>query len=545
MSRYQLAGQAALTALVGILSYFIYKLYNARVVFWRLKKLGLPMPPWNPILGHLPILPSVLAKLPKGAMQAYMFEIISKEFEASDGLYYIDLWPFSMPMMIISDPLIANQICIEYDLGKPEMLKPFFKPIVGGEGMFIMNGERWKRSAVLFAPGFAERVILERTEQIVEETGEYVKRLREYVKSGEMFELDNLTCWYMMDVIGTVTLNDRFMSLTSDNVLATAMRNQLSQHMREEELNPFKRYNPMHPIREHQNSKKMDEYITNQLNKRYQEWKNTDRTSVPQTKSIIDLVIADYMRERTVGDKLDASFINWACAQIRLFLFVGHDSTAATIVYSLYLLSKHPEYLERIRKEHDKLFGTNIDDVPSLLKKQPSMINQLPFTTAVIKETLRLFPPAAAFRGGEAGVFLSDSHGARYPTEGCGLNVLHNVIQRNPKYWPRPNDFVPERWLVGPDHELYPKTKGAWRPFEYGTRNCVGQTLVMLDVKITLVMVVREFDVKDAYAEFDKFNGWENDKKGLKMIDGERAYQFSKGSAHPADGFPCRVYQRN
>ncbi|KAK7183007.1 hypothetical protein DPSP01_006044 [Paraphaeosphaeria sporulosa] len=529
----KLLGQLAGSICVGLLSYFLWRLYNARLVFWRLKKLGMPMPPWNPVLGHLLVLPAIIKHLPKDVQQSWIFRCTARDFEASDGLHYIDLWPFAMPMILVTDPLIANEVCVEHDFGKPEMLKPFFSTIVGGDGMFTMNGAEWKKSHALFAPGFAERVILERMGQVVGECEVYVERLRNEANKGEIFSLDELTCDYMMDVIGTITLSDP---------LASAMRDQINIHVRDEHMNPIKRYSPFQLYKEHRNSHIMDSYITSELHKRYTDYLSSATNSKSLAdKSIIDLVIADHMRDRPASATLDTDFIKWACAQIRLFLFVGHDSTASTIVYSLYLLSKNPSALARLRDEHTKVFGPDVSTAPSALRANPRLINQLPFTTAVIKETLRLFPPAGGFRGGEPGTYITDSHGKRYPTEGTGLNVLHNCIHRNPRYWPQPDAFVPERWLVGPEHELYPRTKGAWRPFEYGTRNCPGQTLVMLDAKVTLVLVAREFDVRDAYGEWDAENRREG---GVKDVDGERAYQVGKGSAHPSDGFPCRIEQR-
>jgi len=156
-----------------------------------------------------------------------------------------------------------------------------------------------------------------------------------------------------------------------------------------------------------------------------------------------------------------------------------------------------------------------------------------------LKEVMRLLPIASAVRSGQPGVYLTDPQGNQYPTEGTIILILHNALQRNPKYWKAADDFIPERWLVGPEDPLYP-VKGAWRPFEFGPRNCIGQTLVMLDVKTTLVMTLREFDIKAAYDDWDVLHP----REGLKTVWGERAYQIFAGSAHPSDGFPCRVHLR-
>ncbi|KAL7776975.1 hypothetical protein CFE70_007395 [Pyrenophora teres f. teres 0-1] len=474
-----LVWQVAMSATVAAFGVFAFKMYRMRIIFYKLKKQGLPMPEWDFAAGNLKTLPGLLDKFPKGSQQSDAFSLLSHDFKENDNCFYIDLWPFTSP----------------------------------------------------------DRVMLESTPHIIEEAEVYVALLREHAKKGDTFSLDRLTCDYMMDLIGAITINARLHSMTGHNDLAAAMRSSIEWHCQDEEMNPFKRWNPMRPLIEWHNGKTMDRYINAELDKRYEDW----RTNEPATraKSVMDIAIAAYMGERKASEKLDAQFKKWATTQIRLFLFAGHDSTAATIVYSFHMLSKHPEALAKIRAEHDEVFGEDIDSVVEILKKHPEQVNKLPYTTAVIKETLRLFPPASGMRGGRPGVFLQDKNGTRYPTEGLNIWVVHGAIQRNPNYWPEPHHFIPERWLVEPGHPLYPP-KGGWRPFEFGPRNCLGQTLAMLDIKITLAMTVREFDVKDQYDEWDRLHP----SSGIKTVFGERAYQVPQGAAHPVHGFPCKVTSR-
>jgi cytochrome P450 len=101
-----------------------------------------------------------------------------------------------------------------------------------------------------------------------------------------------------------------------------------------------------------------------------------------------------------------------------------------------------------------------------------------------------------------------------------------------------PEEFIPDRWLVGPEDPLYPK-KASWRPFEWGPRSCIGQTLAQLELKIALVMTARTFDITPAYEEWDNLHP----RKGIKAVDGNRVYQaeMGGGGAHPVDCFPVRV----
>jgi cytochrome P450 len=164
------------------------------------------MPPWNPILGNMLVLPPILKALPRDAQQPDAFSDLSKNFPQSDGLFYLDLWPFSNPLLIISSPSLAIQTCQQHDLPKPAVLDPFFRPLAGGDSLFTMNGAEWKRSRALFNPGFNASNLLGQMGQIVDEAEVYVQVLREYAVRGEMFSLDEVTLWFTMDVIGSVTL---------------------------------------------------------------------------------------------------------------------------------------------------------------------------------------------------------------------------------------------------------------------------------------------------------------------------------------------------
>jgi len=296
----------------------------------------------------------------------------------------------------------------------------------------------------------------------------------------------------------------------------------------------------------------MDRLIGAEVDKRYAEHLAELEAGTPpkRSKSVMSLALAKYLEEQSPLSKPTATtahrmslpqFKRLLAPQLRGFLFGGRDTTSSTLLYCYHLLATNPSCLARVRAEHDAVFGPGPSGAHALITSDPNRLNQLPYTTAAIKEVLRMFPPAASMREGKPGVELVDDEGRKYPTEGCNVWNLTVALHNNGRYWKDVNKFIPERWLAGPEDEMYP-VKGAWRAFEFGPRGCIGQTLAMTELKVALVMSVREFEISPAYEEWDEMFP----REGVKMVGGNRAFQAEKGAggAHPADGFPCRVVVR-
>ena len=311
------------------------------------------MPPWNPLFGHLLALVPVMRTLPEDRQQPDAFEALCQAHENKDGdsVMYLDMWPFSDPLMIICSPTLAAQACSqENNLCKPPMLHTFFNPLAGGENLFTMNGAEWKRSRALFNPGFSGNYILQQTSHIIDEAEVYVQILREYANKGDMFSLDDVTCWYLMDVIGSVTLDSRLHSQRRYNPLATALRRQIRWHVLESEK--WLRWNPARPFVQWYSSHQMDSYIGKELDKRYAEWTQNEAS----TRSIIHLALQGYMaqqKSKTRPKHLDPEFKKWATVQIRLFLFAGHDSTSSTICCTLFHVTAHVRSSQGLHKALD------------------------------------------------------------------------------------------------------------------------------------------------------------------------------------------------
>jgi hypothetical protein len=354
----------------------------------------------------------------------------------------------------------------------------------------------------------------------------------------------------------------------------TDLNNQRSEHEISHALNAILNWhsfwdprillNPLRPLVQWYYGRILKNFLNRELQKRFHEMK-TERSAPnwiqpKRAKSVVALALEQYITQSQTQDttslddlQLDPDFAQIASNQIRLFIFAGNDTTATSIVYAYHMLALHPDALRILREELDTVFGTD-GSVAEQLREKPTLLNQCWYTLAVIKETMRLYPPASSLREGTAGISLVDRKGTVIPTEGLNATIMHRFIHTNPRVWPRPMEFLPQRWLVEPGHELHmPATSGAYRPFEHGPRNCIGQTLVMNELRVALVMTVRTYHITPAYEEWDAMRAA---KEGLgtklarslgvkkdspKPPRGERAYQTSRSGAHPAEGYPCRV----
>ena len=319
------------------------------------------------------------------------------------------------------------------------------------------------------------------------------------------------------------------------------------------EGNPLQQYHPFRPFVHWYNTYQMNRYIAPEVDARFEMYRNgftsEDKfSSTVRNKSVIDLALIAYLKQNpnvNSSGGIDPLFKDIAINQIKLSLFSGHDTTSSTLCYVLYLPSIYPDVLFRVRGEHDIVFGLESSQAANKISEDPCLLNKLPYTTATIKESMRLFPAASTTRRGEPSFTIIDPrNGLHYPADQSMLIwLVSHACHHDPAFWPRVNEFLPERWLVKDGEELYPKP-GAWRPFELGPRACIGKELSLLELKVLLSLVARRFELTAAYKDLDAAEEERDRRKkarmaAVKTVDGERAYQVGKGE--PSAFLPCRV----
>ncbi|KAL8992987.1 MAG: hypothetical protein Q9169_006677 [Polycauliona sp. 2 TL-2023] len=393
-----------LLVLAAYITHFLHKLYKTRSYFQKLQRDGLPMPPHHPVFGHLFITNSVLSNLPRDAHAHYLPSQMRLKYPSLGPVYYLDMWPFAPPFLVATSPdVIAQFTQSDSHLPNHPGIREYLQPITGGKDLASMEGEDWKRWRKIYNPGFSAGHIQTLVPTIVEEVGIFVGVLKEHARKGDMFSLDEAAINATMDVIGRVALDHKFDTQRTPNPMTAALRSQIRWCSFGAEPNPFDYMNPFKPLVHWYNTRIMNKYLLKVLNERYPSSTiQTNDTTGKKSKAVIDLAHTEYQSSMnpnasssTFNDKTTpTSFASLALPQMKLFILGGHDTTATTITYLFHLLSQpqHASHLRTLCDEHTSIFGPDPSSAAATLSSRPELLNQLPYTLAVIKETLRLFP---------------------------------------------------------------------------------------------------------------------------------------------------------
>jgi len=170
------------------------------------------------------------------------------------------------------------------------------------------------------------------------------------------------------------------------------------------------------------------------------------------------------------------------------FLFAGHETTALSLTYVWDLLSRNPAVEARLHEELD----AKIDGRPTV-----EDAFAFEYVEAVVKEAMRLYPPAHEIRREPA----EDVTIGEYEIPKGSLLVLPTwVLHRDERFWDDPEAFRPERWL---DSEADDRPEYAYFPFGGGPRRCVGQSFAMVEAQLVLATIAREWTVDRNYDDLE------------------------------------------
>jgi cytochrome P450 len=192
----------------------------------------------------------------------------------------------------------------------------------------------------------------------------------------------------------------------------------------------------------------------------------------PERRDVLSLLVAvrgeggEAFSDREVRD------------QVMTLMFAGHDTSTSTVTFMLHELARHPEVVERLCEEQDRVLGGEPPSAEQLER-------ELPYLEMVVDEVLRLYPPA--WIGPRRAVRDFEFGGYSVP-RGAYVNYSSWASHRIPEVFPEPEAFIPERFTRERKAAL---PRGAYVPFGGGQRVCIGKRFGQTEVKLVSTMLLQ------------------------------------------------------
>jgi cytochrome P450 len=195
-------------------------------------------------------------------------------------------------------------------------------------------------------------------------------------------------------------------------------------------------------------------------------------------------------------------------SNILTFIAAGHETTANTITWSLFLLSQSPQWRERVEREAEREMSGPIE----------GLADRLVETRAVIDEAVRLYPPIAALSRVAIG---ADELAGVKVKRGSMIVIAPYVLHRHQLYWRDPDAFDPTRFLGKARDEI---DRYVYLPFGAGLRTCIGSAFALQEATLMLATIVKAFSVQ--------------------LAPGKQVWPLLRVTLRPAGGLPMTIHSK-
>jgi cytochrome P450 len=338
-----------------------------------------------------------------------------------------------------------------------------------GKGLLTTEGEAWKTQRRLIQKGF-DRKQLDALSVIMQDSvAESLAHFDKQIHSGPVDiypHLMKITFAMVARSLFGARLKDEDIELVSETICT------VQEFIVKQTLQPY-----MNPWFEVSGELKKHEEMRARADAVLMAYIKKRRTEEPGTDLLQTLMDARYTDGEGMSDELILS-------ESMQLLVAGHETSSNALSWLLYLLSSRPDCLERVRQEMDEVLG----DAPLGHADVPKFV----FTTQVIQEGLRLYPP---FWMVDREAIADDRVGEVVIPAGSMVIVHVYGAHHAPKHWPNPETFDTDRFIKGNEKLRTPFT---YLPFGGGPRGCIGNHYAMLQILMILADLLRKYDFEMA-----------------------------------------------
>jgi len=377
--------------------------------------------------------------------------------EYGDIFYYRAAW---LPVYFLNHPDLIESVLVRspQNFQKDRVIRNsrwFF-----GQGLLTSEGDFWLRQRRLSQPAFHR----ERVTSYAKIMTDYTEQMLANWRDGEACDIHQEMMQLTLRIVVRALFNvEPEQTINISSAVNALMRNATGARML---MPPIGRFLPTPTMIEVRRSvRHLDETVYGIIERR----RSDGRDSGDLLSMLMHVRDDDgtRMTDRQLRD------------EVLTFLLAGHETTALALSWTWHLLAQHPEIEEKLRSELDRVLGGRTPEFSDLAA--------LPYIDSVIKESMRLYPPAWSL----ARTVVSDIEvrGFRIP---AGSNIVMSqwIMHHDPRYFPEPEKFVPERWLEERSRKL---PRFAYFPFGGGPRQCIGAAFATMEANLLLATIAQRF----------------------------------------------------
>src|SRR5665647_153932 len=428
----------------------------------------IPHPPTRPVVGNMLSLDS--------SAPVQNLARLAKEL---GPIFWLDM--MGAPLVIVSGHDLVHELSDEKRFDKAVRGPLRRVRAIGGDGLFTADTSEpnWSKAHNILLQPFGNRAMQSYHPSMVDIAEQLVKKWERLNADEEIDVVHDMTA-LTLDTIGLCGFDYRFNSFYRrdyhpfvESLVRSLETIMMTRGIPLEGLWLKKRRQELAQDVAFMN-KMVDEIVAERR-------KNAEATA--EKKDMLGAMMTGV--DRSTGEQLDDVNIRY---QINTFLIAGHETTSGLLSCTLYALLKHPEVLKKAYEEVDRVLGPDVSVRPTY-----QQVTQLSYITQILKEALRLWPPAPAYG---ISPLKDETIGGQYKLKkNTFVTVLVLALHRDPSVWgPNPDAFDPENFSREAEAA---RPVNAWKPFGNGQRACIGRGFAMHEAALAIGMILQRFKLVD------------------------------------------------
>ncbi|HEF7488051.1 TPA: cytochrome P450 [Campylobacter jejuni] len=394
-----------------------------------------------------------------------------------DGLYersykmqtgYVKMPNFDL--YVINDTKEVKRMMVDEvrEFPKSAFLHELLSPLLG-ESIFTTNGEVWKKQRELLRPSFEMTRINKVFNLMSEAVADMMDRFSKYPNHA-IIEVDEAMTFITADVIFRTIMSSKLDEEKGKKILnAFVTFQEQSVHTAMRRMFRFPKW-LSYVLGDRKRAKAGDvirQVLSDIIKPRYDMADSVEFEDI--LGSLLLVVDADTNKRFSFEEILD---------QVAMLFLAGHETTASSLTWTLYLLSLYPKEQEKAYEEITQVLQGGAIEI--------SHLRQFKYLTNIFKESLRLYPPVGFFaREAKKDTQVRD----KLIKKGSGVVIAPWLIHRHEEFWTNPHGFNPSRF----EGEY---KKDAYLPFGVGERICIGQGFAMQEAILILANILKTYKLE-------------------------------------------------